>query len=87
MPDKITPLPTSWTLTSSSSSLQDIMQTSLPSALVIPDLRSPTRSLSFVNSPKTEEEYKHQQAYLTSVRYNFIAHETNGLEPWRKTHG
>ena len=24
---------------------------------------------------------------LTWVRYNFIAHGTNGLEPWRKMHG
>ncbi|MEE1090444.1 MAG: hypothetical protein UH103_03345 [Paludibacteraceae bacterium] len=48
---KIKPHPTSWTLTSSSSSLQGIMQTRLPSALV-----------SFVSSPKTGEEYKSQQA-------------------------
>ena len=47
------PLSPSDSLTLSSSFLQGIMQTSLPSALV-----------SFVSSPKTGEEYKSQQAYI-----------------------
>ena len=44
---KIKPHPTSWTLTSSSSSLQGIMQTSLPSALA-----------SSVGSPNLGEQLK-----------------------------
>ena len=43
---KIKPHPTSWTLTSSSSSLQGIMQTSLPSALA-----------SSVGSPDSGEDF------------------------------